>query len=70
MFLIAVPTFRSELGGISQPNNDFVMAATIAPFLHSGNLILLESTSPVGTTEHLKVIYEDRLNSQQLHLLP
>ena len=54
VFLIAVPTpFHSGCNAIPQPNIDFVLAAAraIAPVLRSGNLVLLESTSPVGTTE-------------------
>ena len=54
VFLIAVPTpFHSDDNAIPQPNIDFVLAAAraIAPVLRTGNLVLLESTSPVGTTE-------------------
>ena len=56
VFLIAVPTpFRSGADGILQPDIDYVLAAAraIASVLRPGNLVLLESTSPVGTTEHL-----------------
>lgn len=51
-FLIAVPT-PFDTG--KQPDLSFVRAATlaIAPVLRRGNLIVLESTSPVGTTEQL-----------------
>ncbi|QNI75244.1 UDP-N-acetyl-D-mannosamine dehydrogenase [Synechococcus sp. MVIR-18-1] len=59
VFLIAVPTpFSSRADGIPQPNIDYVLAAAraIAPVLRPGNLVLLESTSPVGTTE--KVVEE------------
>ena len=51
-FLIAVPTpFKDN----HEPDLSYVEAAalSIAPFLTKGNLIILESTSPVGTTEHL-----------------
>ena len=54
VFLLAVPTpFRSGSDGIPQPNIDYVISAvrSIAPVLRAGNLVLLESTSPVGTTE-------------------
>ena len=56
VFLIAVPTpFRSGTDGIPQPNIVFVLAAAraVAPVLRPGNLVLLESTSPVGTTEQV-----------------
>ena len=58
-FLVAVPTpFRSgESGGGDDhvPDLSFVEAAAraIAPVLEAGNLVVLESTSPVGTTEAL-----------------
>lgn len=51
-FIIAVPTpFRND----HQPDLTYVeMAArSIAPHLRAGNLVILESTSPVGTTEKL-----------------
>lgn len=50
-FLIAVPTpFR---GANHEPDLSFIEAAAkvIAPVLKNGNLVILESTSPVGTTE-------------------
>lgn len=73
VFLIAVPTpFRSGPDGIPQPNIDYVLAAAraIAPVLRSGNLVLLESTSPVGTTEQLAMVIaeESGLSSEQLHI--
>lgn len=49
-FLIAVPTpFKDE----HQPDLKYVEAAarSIAPVLKKGDLVILESTSPVGTTE-------------------
>ncbi len=52
-FLIAVPTPLAADG--SGPDLSFVEAASraIAPLLARGNLVVLESTSPVGTTEHM-----------------
>ncbi len=58
VFLIAVPTpFRRCSDGNPEPNIDYVIAAAraIAPVLRPGNLVLLESTSPVGTTELVSV---------------
>ena len=52
-FIIAVPTpFKS---GSNEPDLSFVAAAAtaIAPVLKRGDLVVLESTSPVGTTEKL-----------------
>src|SRR3984885_8430329 len=51
-FILAVPTpFLPD----KQPDMTYVEAATdaIAPFLAPGNTVILESTSPVGTTEHM-----------------
>lgn len=51
-FLIAVPT---PFKGDHKPDLSYIQAAaeSIAPVLERGNLIVLESTSPVGTTEKL-----------------
>ncbi|WP_118976668.1 UDP-N-acetyl-D-mannosamine dehydrogenase [Taibaiella koreensis] len=50
VFILAVPTPFHE--GY-RPNIDYVIQATrsIAPFVKEGNLVILESTSPVGTTD-------------------
>jgi UDP-N-acetyl-D-mannosaminuronic acid dehydrogenase len=51
-FLIAVPTpFKDD----HKPDLSYIKAAAlaIAPVLRKGNLVVLESTSPVGTTEQL-----------------
>lgn len=52
VFMIAVPT---PLSGNKKPVIDHVLAAaeSIAPHLATGNLVILESTSPVGTTEQI-----------------
>jgi UDP-N-acetyl-D-mannosaminuronic acid dehydrogenase len=53
-FLIAVPTpFRRLKNGDLEPDLSFVESATraIAPVLKKGDLVVLESTSPVGATE-------------------
>ena len=53
VFMIAVPTpFLAD----RSPDLSYVMAATraIAPVLQPGNLVVLESTSPVGTTEQMR----------------
>ncbi|SHK43176.1 UDP-N-acetyl-D-mannosaminuronic acid dehydrogenase [Shimia gijangensis] len=52
-FLIAVPTpFK---GDNHDPDLSYIEAASkaIAPVLQSGNLVILESTSPVGATEQM-----------------
>lgn len=52
VFIIAVPTPFKDF---YVPDLAYVEDATraIAPFVKSGNLIILESTSPVGTTEEV-----------------
>lgn len=51
-FMIAVPT---PFHGDHQPDLSYIAAAckSIAPVLQRGNLIILESTSPVGATEQM-----------------
>ena len=52
VFIVAVPTpFREGF----VPNLDYVISAckSIAPFVKSGDIVVLESTSPVGTTEKI-----------------
>ncbi len=53
VFVIAVPT---PLSGNKRPVVDHVFAAarSVAPHLQTGNLIILESTCPVGTTENVR----------------
>jgi len=55
-FIIAVPTpFMQKDGNPKAPDLSYVESATraIVPFLRAGNLVVLESTSPVGTTEFI-----------------
>lgn len=55
-FLIAVPTpFKDGPTGPHHPDMDYIEAAakSIAPVLKKGDLVILESTSPVGATEQL-----------------
>ncbi|MBB1315471.1 UDP-N-acetyl-D-mannosamine dehydrogenase [Aliivibrio sp. SR45-2] len=56
-FLIAVPTpFKAcKEGEIPEPDLRYIQAASesIAPVLKKGDLVILESTSPVGATEQM-----------------
>ena len=55
-FLIAVPTpFKADHNGDHEPDLRFIEAAStsIALVLKPGDLVILESTSPVGTTEQM-----------------
>ena len=55
-FLIAVPTpFKNSNNPIPEPDLSYIESAIqlIAPVLKKGDLVVLESTSPVGTTEKM-----------------
>jgi len=60
VFIVAVPTpFRDD----HAPDISFVQAAvqSFIPVLSEGNLVIIESTSPVGTTEKMaSLIFEKR----------
>ena len=58
VFIIAVPTPFHE-GFV--PNVDYVIAATlsIAPYIKPGNIVILESTSPIGTTDRVASLLAD-----------
>tara|TARA_B100000886_G_scaffold169383_1_gene115988 strand:- start:16881 stop:18107 length:1227 start_codon:yes stop_codon:yes gene_type:complete len=62
VFILAVPTpLHRSINGLPKPNIEFVLnaAISISEFLEPGNLVILESTSPVGTTEKIaELIYE------------
>jgi UDP-N-acetyl-D-mannosaminuronic acid dehydrogenase len=69
--MICVPTPFHAGGSIPQPNLDHVLAATksIAPLLKAGDLVILESTSPVGTTAQLAdVLREAGVEVDDLHI--
>ena len=57
-FIICVPT--PFTGDNHEPDLSFVEDATIeiAPFIRKGNTVILESTSPVGTTERVAEILQ------------
>ncbi|WP_025665457.1 UDP-N-acetyl-D-mannosamine dehydrogenase [Aquimarina megaterium] len=60
VYLIVVPT---PFKGKNEPDISFVEAATLAiiPLLKKGDLYIIESTSPVGTTEKMmELIYSER----------
>ena len=57
-FLIAVPTpFKNNDSEIPEPDLSYIKKASeaIAPVLKKGDLVILESTSPVGATEQVAV---------------
>jgi UDP-N-acetyl-D-mannosaminuronic acid dehydrogenase len=68
VFILAVPTPFHE-GFV--PNTDYVLDATraIAPYVKPGNLVILESTSPVGTTEKVaQVLHEHGVDTVAVHV--
>lgn len=69
VFIIAVPT---PLTDHLRPDMNFVRSAvrSIIPVLRPGNLVLLESTSPVGTTEEIhSALLKSRPDlKEQLHV--
>ena len=67
IFMICVPTpFKNHNNDIPEPGLAYVMEATssISKFLKKGDLIILESTSPVGTTE----LIEKKLNNLGINI--
>ncbi len=58
IFIVAVPTpFKDD----HVPNIDYIVSATksIAPYIKEGNIVILESTSPVGTTDVMEQTLKD-----------
>lgn len=70
VYLVVVPTpFK---GGSHEPDISYIQAATesILPLLKKGDIYIIESTSPVGTTERMRdFIYAKRPElKDQLHI--
>ena len=74
IFLIAVPTplTKGKDQSLPTPNIDFVLSAVknISKYIRRGNLVIIESTSPVGTTEAISKILQDEtgFSSSELHI--
>ena len=74
VFLITVPTpFKNEIhNGIPIPDISYVINAvnSICKVIKENDLIILESTSPVGTTEEIaKLIFKNTgLNTERVHI--
>lgn len=71
IYMICVPTPFHEGEGIPRPNLDHVLAATrsIAGLLKAGDMVILESTSPVGTTQQMaEVLRECEVEVAAMHL--
>jgi len=68
VYIIAVPTPFHE-GFV--PNVDYIDAAakSIAPFVQPGNIVILESTSPIGATVDLaKVLEAEGVDTSKVHI--
>ncbi len=67
IFIIAVPTpFKDN----HVPNVDYIVSATksIAPYVKEGNIVILESTSPVGTTDLMeKTLRDEGVDTSVIH---
>jgi UDP-N-acetyl-D-mannosaminuronic acid dehydrogenase len=61
IYIICVPTPIRDGDVVPKPDIESVLTATrnIAPFVKAGDLVILESTSPVGTTEQIEAILRD-----------
>jgi UDP-N-acetyl-D-mannosaminuronic acid dehydrogenase len=71
VYMICVPTPFHEGEGIPQPNIDYVLAATrsIAGFVKPGDLVILESTSPVTTTQQMAdVLAQAGVDVAKIHM--
>jgi len=72
VFIIAVPTpFHKSGYDIPTPNIDYVISATksIAPYVKEGDIVILESTSPVGTTEKIEeILKENGVNTEKVYI--
>ncbi len=68
IFIIAVPTPFHE-GYV--PNVDYIVSATkaIVPYVKEGDIVILESTSPVGTTDMMEsVLKEAGVDTSKLYI--
>ncbi len=76
IYIICVPTpFKESTNKIPTPDIVHVESAvkSIGPLIKEGDMIILESTSPVGTTEHIKDLlsnYDVDINSLDIAYCP
>ena len=74
VYIICVPTplkNRDNEKDIPKPNIDYVLSVTksIAQFIKPGDLIILESTSPVGTTQKIEqTLINCGVNLKDVHI--
>ncbi len=72
VFLITVPTpFKSNTSKVPSPDLNYVYSAieSCIPFLKKGNIIIIESTCPVGTTEKINnFLFTKKVDMGEIHL--
>ncbi len=74
VFILAVPTpfhHNDDPSACPAPNIDYVISATrsIAPYIREGNIVILESTSPVGTTDKVaEILAECGIDTTRVHI--
>lgn len=63
IYMICVPTPFYDRAGTAfpRPNIEYVLQAarSLLPIIKSGDLVILESTSPVGTTKAISVLFQE-----------
>jgi len=71
IYMICVPTPFHDNSDIPTPNVDYVISAakSISKHIKPNDLVILESTSPVGTTGKIRSIFVDEgLDVQHIHI--
>ena len=71
IYIICVPTPLNNDNDKQEPNIKFVLEAAenISTFLKAGDILILESTSPVGTTQHIAdTLFNKGVNLNDIHI--
>jgi len=73
VYIICVPTPFKDLDEkrTPQPDISFIIAAaeSLAPYLKDGDIVILESTSPVGTTSKLELFFSQKgINTKKIYI--
>lgn len=71
VYMLCVPTPFHLANGIPTPNVDYVMAAAknVSQHIKAGDIVILESTSPVGTTALVKdVLVKQGVNVDEIYI--
>ena len=71
VYMICVPTPFRSCEDIPTPNIDYVKEAaiSISPHIKAGDIVILESTSPVGTTDLIRdVLTQQGVNVDEIHI--